>query len=31
MCSGQTKGIWRLCIANNSQLPIKLIWVYPLI
>jgi len=28
---GQTKGIGRLGIANNPQLPIKSIWVYPLV
>ncbi len=28
---GQTKGIGRLGIVNNPQLPIKSIWVYPLI
>lgn len=31
ICLGQTKGIGRLGITNNPQLPIKSIWVYPLI
>lgn len=31
ICLGQTKGIGRLGIANNPQLPIKSIWVYPLV
>ena len=31
ICLGHTKGIGRLGIANNPQLPIKSIWVYPLV
>lgn len=31
ICLGQTKGIGRLGIVNNPQLPIKSIWVYPLV
>ncbi|MGB9499881.1 MAG: Druantia anti-phage system protein DruA [Dissulfuribacterales bacterium] len=30
-CLGHTKGIGRLGISDNPRLPIKSIWVYPLV